>query len=167
MSDIDTMTNRERTAGLMRGNSGEMRLGYGARSAAYAALDYARGFKRDVPPDDPELINDLIPYAEGFADGMAIILSPDERVPNEVYVMHQDAPAFVRTPPYDDGMRDAFAERPGDHLHPALERKPEPDLIQRFPERGGASVTRAEPEWANATDEELKAEAERRARGLP
>jgi len=174
MADIDTMTTRERTVALMRGSRKEMQLGYTAKNAAYAALRYERGFDQDTAIDDPELVGDLFPYAEGFADGMAdalegfptaqpvaALMADWEHVE---YMRNTDDPEYVRTPAYEEGRALAAAEFPAD-MYPALDRRPEPDLIQRFPERPGTgAVTRAEPEWANATDEELKAEAERRAR---
>jgi hypothetical protein len=179
MADIDTMTTRERTVALMRGSREKMQLGYTAPNAAYAALRYERGFGADTSIDDPELTGDLFPYAEGFADGMADAMEGfpraqptaamlmDEQTLAEItgpYKRLADGPHHEHTEAYEEGRelgRQEFA--PG--LYPALERKPDPDYIQRFPTPAGTgTVTRAEPGWANATDAELQAEAERRAK---
>jgi hypothetical protein len=135
---IDDMTLRDRTAGLMRGNRQQMQLGYSARNAAYAALRY--DFSGEDPGfDDPRLTEDLFPYAEGFADGMADVLErsvmrSEWLAQGESYVRHTDDPDYVRTNAYEAG-RDLAQWEHAPSLYPALERKPRPDYIQRFPER--------------------------------
>ena len=134
---IDTLTLRERAAGLMRGSRKQLQLGYRSGSAAYAALHYERGFENEVDKNDPILVDDLYPYAEGFADGLADTL---ERSPDrgglgitETFVRSTDNPEYVRTRAYEDGHRQGRREH-APSLYPALSRRPRPDLIQRFPD---------------------------------
>jgi hypothetical protein len=144
MADIDTMSVRERTVALMRGSREKLQLGYTAENAAYSALRYERGFDTEVAIDDPTLTEDLIPYAQGFADGMADRLEAfkDEQPAlalttgweHRLYVRHTDNSEYYRTRAYEEGLeqgRQEFAPA----LYPALQQKPAPDYIQRFPER--------------------------------
>lgn len=138
-TDIDAMTLRERTAGLMRGSREQLQLGYSDRNAAYAALRYERGFGEDVAIDDPVLIEDLFPYADGFADGMAdalerSVMRSEWLAQGQTYVRHTDDPDYVRTEAYEAGLAQGNREH-APSLYPALERKERPDYIQRFPER--------------------------------
>lgn len=142
--DHSDWTARERTAGLMRGSREKLQLGYTAPNAAYAALRYERGFETEVAIDDPVLVDDLIPFAEGFADGMADAL---ERFPSDQpvasmmadwehveYERHRDGMDDAPQP-YIDGRQQGNMEFAAS-LYPALKAKPQPDYIQRFPERG-------------------------------
>lgn len=145
--DLDAMTLREQTAGLMRGSREKLQLGYTAKNAAYAALSYTtrQAGGDDRPPiDDPVLTEDLFPYAEGFADGMADrleafrseqpALAATTGWEHREYMRHTDDPEYVRTQAYEDGLeqgRQEFAPA----LYPALEQRPQPDYIQRFPDR--------------------------------
>lgn len=65
MIDLDAMTARELTAGLMRGDRLDMKLGYSALSAAHAAA----ATKHITVPSDAW--DGLLSWAEGFQDGMA------------------------------------------------------------------------------------------------
>ena len=135
---IDDMTLRDRTAGLMRGSRERMQLGYSDRNAAYAALRY--DFSGEDPGfDDPRLVDDLFPYADGFADGMADVLErsvmrSEWLAQGETYVRHTDDVDYVRTEAYEAGRALGNTEH-APSLYPALARRPRPDYIQRFPER--------------------------------
>jgi len=149
--DHSDWTLRERTAGLMRGSREKLQLGYTAPNAAYAALRYERGFETEVAIDDPVLVDDLIPFAEGFADGMADALENFPQAQPVAAMMaewehveyerhHGDGPTLdgdeSRDLPqaYMEGRQQGNMEFAA-NLYPALTRKPEPDYIQRFPER--------------------------------
>jgi hypothetical protein len=142
MAEQKEMSFRETAAALMRGNREKLQLGYTAPSAAYAAMHYRNGV--EPSRDDATLNDDLIPYAQGFADGMADAL---ENFPAEQpaltlvtgtpdwatkrYERHANHPEFDRSDAYDDGRRDGRREHaPG--IYPALR---EVDFIQRFPDR--------------------------------
>jgi hypothetical protein len=141
VDDLDALTTREMTAGMMRGNREKMQLGYSAGNAALAAASYKDKtlFGGDFDPNDPVLRDDLIPYAEGFEDGMAEILErsvarSEWLAQDESYVRHTDDPDYIRTEAYEDGLRDGQQEH-AMSLYPALKTRPRPDYIQRFPER--------------------------------
>lgn len=61
--DIDSMTPREMTAGLMRGDRVDMKRGYSAESAALVAADF-----KGLSVDEKDR---LLAFAYGFADGIA------------------------------------------------------------------------------------------------
>ena len=62
--DLNKMTPRQLTAGLMRGNRIEMKMGYSPEAAASAAARRA-GWDNDSPE-----FKELLAYAQGFADGL-------------------------------------------------------------------------------------------------
>jgi hypothetical protein len=141
VDELDTLTPREMTVALMRGSREKMQLGYTAGSAALAAASYKDKtlFGGDFDPNDPALRDDLIPYGEGFEDGMADILErsllrSEWLAQGESYVRHVDDPEYIRTAAYEEGRSDAQQEH-APSLYPALKTRPRPDYIQRFPER--------------------------------
>jgi hypothetical protein len=71
MTDIDAMTPHELTAGLMRGDRTDMRLGYDPKSAALAAIERKKL--------SPEQARKLIEWAQGFHDGMYDAMAHSER----------------------------------------------------------------------------------------
>ena len=146
MAEQKEMSFRETAAALMRGNREKLQLGYTAPSAAYAAMHYRNGV--EPSRDDATLNDDLIPYAQGFADGMADALenfSADQPAltlafgtpdwASKRYQRHADDPRVERTDAYEDGRRHGRREH-APSIYPALR---EVDLIQRFPERGDAA----------------------------
>jgi hypothetical protein len=62
MIDIDEMTPHELTAGLMRGDRTDMRLGYSAKAAALTTAE-----RKQL---SPEQYQKLLEWAQGFHDGM-------------------------------------------------------------------------------------------------
>jgi len=127
------------TAALMRGKRADLQLGYTAKNAAYAAFDYkAReaGGTGEIPHDAVVITDQLIPFAEGFADGMAEAIERsmnrgDYLDPGEQFARHRNQPGYERNNAYDTGLAYGKTEVSG-HIYPSLERVVP---IQRLPER--------------------------------
>lgn len=93
MGTLETMTDRELIAGLMRGNRAELKLGYSPANAELAV--------RDLRPDASE--DELRGYSQGFSDGMRR---------TESMVVPADPPN-VENEAYRDGYADGLREDEG------------------------------------------------------
>jgi hypothetical protein len=142
MAEPYEMSLRETTAALMRGDREKLQLGYTAPNAAFAAMRYQQ--QREPHPNDPLLNEDLIPYGQGFADGMADALENFTRdqpaltlafgapeFATKLYQRHSDDPEFDRSPAYEDGRRNGRREH-APSIYPALRER---EFIQRMPDR--------------------------------
>jgi hypothetical protein len=67
MHDINTMTNRQLVAGLMRGSLKDFQQGYGPESAVLTVEDMRERDDRLMGEVDR---NELLAYAQGFYDGL-------------------------------------------------------------------------------------------------